>query len=204
LSAARYVTKTYSQTGLCETCGTVWNLSRTGWRFSGSLPLRIGEVCSLSVNLPSHQPIYVAAGMVRWVRGEEFGVETLVIDDESREELEDYLWQRLEESADNIPRTTCALDANACRSTRGPCLARERRRTGRMMCAVPGAVLLSKTASLWITIGFLPESDAACPQQLFGPLKCQKSIGTLDVILYCEPATTRYWGSDSRHTMPKN
>ncbi len=120
------MTKTYSQTGLCETCGTVWNLSCTGWRFSGNLPLRIGEVCSLTVNLPSHQPIYVAAGMVRCVRGEEFGVETLVTDDESREELEDYLWQRLEESADNIPRTTCALDANACRSTRGPCLARER------------------------------------------------------------------------------
>jgi PilZ domain-containing protein len=81
------------QTGLFEGHGTVWNLSLTGWRFSGNLPLRIGEVCSLTVNLPTHQPIYVAAGIVRWVRDEEYGGETLVIDDESREEMEEYLSQ---------------------------------------------------------------------------------------------------------------
>ena len=85
------------QTGLFEGQGMVWNLSLTGWRFSGNLPLRIGEVCSLTVNLPTHETIYVAAGIVRWVRGEEYGVETLVIDDESREDVEEYLWQRLEE-----------------------------------------------------------------------------------------------------------
>jgi len=33
----------------------VWNLSLTGWRFSGDLPLRVGEVCSLTVNLSSRQ-----------------------------------------------------------------------------------------------------------------------------------------------------
>ena len=89
------------QTGLFEGHGTVWNLSLTGWRFSGDLPLRIGEVCSLTVNLPTHETIYVAAGIVRWVRGEEYGVETLVMDDESQEDLDEYLWQRLEESAEN-------------------------------------------------------------------------------------------------------
>ena len=62
--------------GLFEGQGTVWNLSLTGWRFSGDLPLRIGEVCSLTVNLPTHQCLYVAAGIVRWVRGEESGMET--------------------------------------------------------------------------------------------------------------------------------
>lgn len=30
------------QTGLFEGHGTLWNLSLTGWRFSGNLPLRIG------------------------------------------------------------------------------------------------------------------------------------------------------------------
>jgi len=79
------------QTGLFEGHGTVWNLSLTGWRFSGDLPLRIGEVCSLTVNLSIDQHIYVAAGVVRWVQGEEYGVETLVIDDESREDLDEYL-----------------------------------------------------------------------------------------------------------------
>jgi len=33
------------QTGLFEGDGTVWNLSLTGWWFSGNLPLRVGEVC---------------------------------------------------------------------------------------------------------------------------------------------------------------
>ena len=90
-----YCPVTY-QTGLFEGHGTVWNLSLTGWQFSGDLPLRIGEVCSLTVNLSIDQRVYVAAGIVRWVRGEEYGVETLVIDDESREDMEEYLSQRLE------------------------------------------------------------------------------------------------------------
>lgn len=91
------------QCGLFEGHGTVWNLSGTGWRFSGNLPLRVGEVCSLTVNLLTQQRTYIAAGIVRWVRGEEYGVETLVIDDESREDMEEYLWQRLQESAEGIP-----------------------------------------------------------------------------------------------------
>ena len=85
------------QCGDFEGHGTVWNVSLTGWRFSGNLPLRIGEVCSLTVNLPSEPPIYVAAGVVRWMRGEEYGVETLVMDDESREDLEQYICQRVED-----------------------------------------------------------------------------------------------------------
>ena len=91
------------QCGHFEGHGIVWNVSLTGWRFSGNLPLRIGEVCSLTVNLPIQPRIYVAAGIVRWVRGEEYGVETLVIDDESREDMEQYLWQRLQGSIENIP-----------------------------------------------------------------------------------------------------
>ena len=31
---------------------------------------------------PTQERVYVAAGIVRWVRGEEYGVETLVMDDE--------------------------------------------------------------------------------------------------------------------------
>jgi len=85
------------QVGHFEGHGTVWNLSLTGWRFSGNLPLRVGEVCSLTVTLPPYQFVYVAAGIVRWVRGEEYGVETLVIDDESRDELEEYFYQQIQE-----------------------------------------------------------------------------------------------------------
>ena len=45
----------------------------------------------------------MAAGIVRWMRGEEYGVETLVMDDESREDMEQYVWQRLQESLESIP-----------------------------------------------------------------------------------------------------
>ena len=45
------------QCGLFEGHGTVWNLSLAGWRFSGNLPLRVGEVCSLTVNLPTQQRV---------------------------------------------------------------------------------------------------------------------------------------------------
>jgi len=82
--------------GLCEGRGTVWNVSLTGWRFSGDLPLRVGEVCSLTVTLPPYQPVYVAAAIVRWVRGEEYGLETLVVDDESRDEVEEYVWHQIQ------------------------------------------------------------------------------------------------------------
>ncbi len=79
--------------GDAEGSGTLWNLSVSGFRFSGDLPLQPGETCSLTVTLPNQQPVYVAAGIVRWVRGEEFGVESLVVDDESREEMAEYVRQ---------------------------------------------------------------------------------------------------------------
>lgn len=83
------------QTGLFEGRGTVWNLSPAGWRFSGNLPLRVGEVCSLTVTLPRHQQVYVVAPIVRWRRGEEYGAETLVMDDDSRDDLVGYLGDRI-------------------------------------------------------------------------------------------------------------
>lgn len=82
------------QTDLFEGLGTVWNVSPFGWRFSGDLPLRVGAVCSLTVTLPNYHDVYVAASIVRWVHGEEYGVETLVMDEESREDLDDYLGPR--------------------------------------------------------------------------------------------------------------
>lgn len=35
--------------------GTLWNLSLTGWRLSGDLPMRKGETLSLSVTLLNQQ-----------------------------------------------------------------------------------------------------------------------------------------------------
>ena len=39
--------------------GTDWNLSCTGWRLSGDLPMRPGETLSLTVTLPDEQHIEV-------------------------------------------------------------------------------------------------------------------------------------------------
>ena len=47
--------------------------------------------------LPTQETLYVVAGIVRWVRGQEYGAEMLVIDDESREDMEQYICQRVED-----------------------------------------------------------------------------------------------------------
>lgn len=83
------------QTGDFEGHGTVWNLSLTGCRFSGTLPLREGEFFSMTVTLPSEQQVYVIAAIVCRVRGEEYGADVLSMDEESREVLGRYLDQDL-------------------------------------------------------------------------------------------------------------
>jgi len=64
--------------GLSKGSGTVWNISLSGWRLSGDLPLRVGQTCSLCVTVSNPTRVFVVAGMVRWVRGEECGIETFV------------------------------------------------------------------------------------------------------------------------------
>ena len=58
--------------------GTMWNISLSGWRLSGDLPLRVGQTCSLFVTLSNPKRVAVVAGIVRWVRGPEYGIETLL------------------------------------------------------------------------------------------------------------------------------
>ena len=77
--------------------GTVWNLSSTGWRLSGNLPLTCGDVCSLNVELPTYKPITVAAGIVRWVRGEDYGIETLLMERTALAHLHEYIQARMRE-----------------------------------------------------------------------------------------------------------
>jgi hypothetical protein len=45
--------------------GTVWNLSCTGWRLSGDLPMRPRETLSLTVTPPNEQRIDVSEVVVR-------------------------------------------------------------------------------------------------------------------------------------------
>ena len=74
--------------------GMIWNLSSTGWRLSGDLPLALGDICSLSMTLPTKKHIAVLAGVVRWVRGEEFGIETLAMNKTAHARLRTYIQER--------------------------------------------------------------------------------------------------------------
>ena len=89
--------------GLFEGHGIVWNLSLNGWRLSGDVPLRVGQTCPLTVNLPNQQSIFVAAVIVRWVRGPEYGMETLVVEKQTHSRLEHLLTRLRLESVERIP-----------------------------------------------------------------------------------------------------
>jgi hypothetical protein len=71
--------------------GTIWNLSCTGWRLSGDLPMRPGETLSLTVTLPNEQWIEVPQAMVRWSRGQEFAVENSSIEQHTQARLQHYV-----------------------------------------------------------------------------------------------------------------
>jgi hypothetical protein len=74
--------------GEFEGHGTVWNVSPTGWRLSGNVPLCEGEAFSLTVTFPNEEPVYVAAAVVHWVCGVDYGADTIMIDEDSRETLD--------------------------------------------------------------------------------------------------------------------
>jgi hypothetical protein len=79
--------------------GTVWNLSRSGWRLSGDLPMRPGESLSLTVTLPNEQRIDVSEAVVRWSRGQEFAVENVVIETHTHARLQHYVKRLVQELA---------------------------------------------------------------------------------------------------------
>ena len=80
--------------------GAVWNLSSTGWRLSGDLPMRLGEALSLSITLPNEQRIEVPETVVRWSRGQEFAVENLAIKPHTCARVQHYVKQLAQESTE--------------------------------------------------------------------------------------------------------
>jgi hypothetical protein len=54
-------------------------------------------------NVPNQQHIFVAAVIVRWVRGPEYGVETLVVDKHTQRRLEHWVNRLAQESVESIP-----------------------------------------------------------------------------------------------------
>ena len=88
--------------GLSEGHGIVWNLSVNGWRLSGDVPLRVGQTCPLTVNLPNQPSLVVDAAIVRWVRGREFGLETLMVDKQTQSRVEQVLTRLEQDSCESI------------------------------------------------------------------------------------------------------
>ena len=82
--------------------GTVWNLSLSGWKLSGDLPLQVGQLCSLTVNLPNEESVVVAAAIVRWVRGREYGLETLSVEKQTHSRMERIIKRLVQESGESI------------------------------------------------------------------------------------------------------
>ena len=60
--------------------GLVWNLSCTGWRLSGDLPMRPDDALSLTVTLPNEQRITNPESVVRWSTELKCAVENMVIE----------------------------------------------------------------------------------------------------------------------------
>jgi PilZ domain len=77
--------------------GTIWNLSCTGWRLSGDLPMRPGETLSLTVTLPNEQSILIPQAVVRWSRGQEFAVENMLIEPHAQARLQHYVTRLVRE-----------------------------------------------------------------------------------------------------------
>ena len=96
-----YCSVTY-HAGLFQGQGTLWNFSLSGWKLSGDVPLQVGQMCALTVNLPIDERIVVTTAIVRWVRGQEFGLETLAIEQQTHSRVEHVIKRLVEESCANI------------------------------------------------------------------------------------------------------
>lgn len=83
--------------------GTLWNFSVNGWKLSGDVPLQVGQMCSLTVTLPDQPSFVVSVAIVRWARGQEYGLETLAIDKQIHSRLEDVIHQLEQESRADRP-----------------------------------------------------------------------------------------------------
>ena len=74
--------------------GTVLDISTSGCRASSSVALQIGGVLRLSLFLPDHKwPLRVDEAIVRWVNGQQFGLEFSSIRLAQRERLRALVMQ---------------------------------------------------------------------------------------------------------------
>lgn len=81
----------YSSDGFQGT-GIAWNLSLNGWRIDGTHPVEPGTVVTLCVFLPGQHPtVFIDRAIVRWSRGQEFGIEVNSIKADEHARLEQFV-----------------------------------------------------------------------------------------------------------------
>lgn len=59
--------------------------------------------CFETINLPNQSSIVVPAAIMRWVRGQKYGVETLVVEMQTHRRLEHVIKRLEQESVESIP-----------------------------------------------------------------------------------------------------
>ena len=91
--------------------GTVWNLSCSGWRLSGDLPMRSGEPLSLTVTLPNVQRIEIPEAVVRLSRDQEFAVENVKIEPHAEARLKHYVKRLIRQPNETI--YACTYDSKS-------------------------------------------------------------------------------------------
>ena len=67
------------------------------------LPICPGKILALTVILLSQPSIFMAAAIVRWVRDQEYGVETLVVEKQTQSRLEHLIKRLVQEPTEIIP-----------------------------------------------------------------------------------------------------
>lgn len=83
--------------------GMIWNISVNGWRLSADVPMRPGEILSLTVTLPNEQCIEIRQAVVRWSRGQEFAAETVMVEPHTQARLQHYVARLVQEPAESLP-----------------------------------------------------------------------------------------------------
>jgi len=64
--------------------------------------MRPGEILSLTVTLPNEQRIEIPEAVVRWSRGQEFGLETVKIEQHTQARLQHFVRRLVQEPAELV------------------------------------------------------------------------------------------------------
>ena len=64
--------------------------------------MRSGETLSLRVTLPNEQGLEILQAVVRWSRGQEFAVETVMVEPHTHARLQHYVTRLVQEPVERV------------------------------------------------------------------------------------------------------